>query len=106
MYFVKPIVVGEDGLGCIDPDRRDRLPEGKWRAVPENPYWLRLAMMSDVMLTSSEPPISEMEGYVPPEEMPAAAMPDPAARRELRAPDDKSAADKPEAAKPAEGGNS
>jgi hypothetical protein len=64
MYFVKPIIVGEDGLGCIDPDRRDRLPAKTWRPVPRNPYWLRLNAMGDVQLLTERPPEEEIEGYV------------------------------------------
>jgi hypothetical protein len=74
MYFVKPIIVGEDGLGCIDPDRMDRLPSKTWRPVPRNPYWLRLHSMGDVHLLTDRPPEDQIEGYVAPPAAEPAAM--------------------------------
>lgn len=60
MWYVK----ARDGLTAIDPDRRDRLPEGKWRPVPENRYWRHLQQMGDVSLVTDAPPDDEIEGHV------------------------------------------
>lgn len=68
MFYVKPRHVGEDGLGCWDPDRRDRLQPDIYRPVPENTYWRRLAQMGDVELRfeTDQPEAETVEGYEAP----------------------------------------
>ena len=83
ILYVKSLEIGEDGLGVIDPDRRDRFPAGKWRAVPPNSYWHRMAASNPpgVLLSMEAPPEEDMEGYVPP----APAADEPAVRSVPRA---------------------
>jgi hypothetical protein len=60
--FVKPA----EGLDIRDAERNDRLPKDKYRLVPDSDYWMRRRRDGDVV-THPDPPISEMEGYAPPE---------------------------------------
>lgn len=71
-YWVRPIVTDDAAqFGAIDPDRRDRIPAGKWRMVPRNPYWLRMAQMGDVAMLHARPqPPEIVEGEEPPPEAP------------------------------------
>jgi hypothetical protein len=66
MIWVKPITVGPDKLGPIDPDRRDRLKPDEWRAVPDSPYWRRMAHYRDVRLREVDPnPSAPVEPAIP-----------------------------------------
>lgn len=78
--WVKPITVGEGEhahLGPIDPDRRDRLVAGEWRAVPDSTYWRRMANSRDVRLRDVDPnpPAAEPAPVIPPAVKPAVVPP-------------------------------
>jgi hypothetical protein len=66
--FVKP-GLGKDGkpLDIRDAERNDRLPQGKYRLVPNSDYWYRRVRDGDVIAQSAAPAITEMEGYEAPE---------------------------------------
>lgn len=70
MWYVK----AKPGVTPIDPDRRNLLPAGMWRNVPENAYWLRMARDGDIeLMMSGAPAAAEIEGYEPPAAMAAPA---------------------------------
>lgn len=75
-------VKSANGLSVRDPDRNDRLPEGKYREVPNSDYWHRRRRDGDVLARDDAPKPDEIEGYEPSPEPVEAA---PAKRGKLDA---------------------